>query len=305
MKCEICHKRDAKTALVKEDGDEDNELYVCAECAKAERLKRQKKSQRTRKIVEINGEIVEGDDVPPIIGAIMGAFDNVFGEIEKEVKKSATSGKKAEKAKKNEIEKPEFVKDEYRDFPLSRVVSEFRIGARLHLEGLHLIGELDAVHRSMRALGIELIGVNVDGVSDTGHVYALRYTGSTERVKRILGDLLREENNARVRLREEMPRLFGDALCRALAILKNCRLLHPGELFDLLSPLRLAAAKKNLLDGISLAEIEKSMSKIDLSDCDDSLDFEERQMKDAKLADKINKRFEEVMLTEDAEGRFL
>ena len=95
MKCEICHKRDAETALATAEGDEDNELYVCLECAKAERLKHQKKSQRTRKIVEINGQVVDGDEVPPFIGAIMGAFDDMVNEIEK-----ASGGESGEAARK-------------------------------------------------------------------------------------------------------------------------------------------------------------------------------------------------------------
>ena len=48
MKCELCHKADAAAAIVRGEGDAAEELYVCEACAKAERLRRQKKSQRTR-----------------------------------------------------------------------------------------------------------------------------------------------------------------------------------------------------------------------------------------------------------------
>ena len=124
---------------------------------------------------------------------------------------------------------------------------------------------------------------------------ALRYAGSAERAKRVAEDLLREEKNARVRLKTELPRVFGDSLCRALAILKNCRLLSPGELFDLLSPMRLAA-KQKMLDGITLAEIERMMSDADLSGSEDKMSQEERDRIDADRADEMNRRFEEVML---------
>ena len=51
MKCELCHKADAETAIRRGDGDDD-ELYVCGACAKAERQRRQKNSQRIKQIGE-------------------------------------------------------------------------------------------------------------------------------------------------------------------------------------------------------------------------------------------------------------
>ena len=308
MKCELCHNADAETAIVRGEGDAAEELYVCHACAKAERQRRQKKSQRTRKVTglppgmsmsiteirrvsddagEDAGEDENGENPPPILGAIMNAFQDMVSDIEKATKQS-----KDEKG------------PEYHDFPASRVDAAYRIGARLHLEALHLIGELDAVKRAVRALRMELVGVSADGVHETGHVYTLRYAGSSEQAKRVVEDLLREERNARVRLFEELPRVFGDSLCRALAIMKNCRLLSPGEYFDLLSPLRLAA-KEEMLDGITYEEIEKMLLEIDLTSSEDKLEQAERDRVDAERADEMNSRFEDVVLNERAEEKFL
>ena len=308
MKCELCHNADAETAIVRGEGDAAEELYVCNACAKAERQRRQKKSQRTRKvtglppgmsmsITEIRRTSDDADDgveegeggenPPPIIGAIMNAFQDMVSDIEKATKQS-----KDEKG------------PEYHDFPASRVDAAYRIGSRLHLEALHLIGELDAVKRAIRALRMELVGVCADGVNETGHVYTLRYAGSSEQVKRVVEDLLREERNARVRLFEELPRVFGDSLCRALAIMKNCRLLSPGEYFDLLSPLRLAA-KEGMLDGITDGEIERMLGETDLTSSEDKLEQAERDKVDAERADEMNARFEDVVLNERAEEKFL
>ena len=307
MKCELCHNADAETAIVRGEGDAAEELYVCHACAKAERQRRQKKSQRTRKVTglppgmsmsiteirrssdETDGadEDESGENPPPILGAIMNAFQDMVSDIEKATKQS-----KDEKG------------PEYHDFPASRVDAAYRIGSRLHLEALHLIGELDAVKRAVHALRMELVGVTADGVRDTGHVYTLRYAGSSEQVKRVVEDLLREERNARVRLFEELPRVFGDSLCRALAIMKNCRLLSPGEYFDLLSPLRLAA-KEEMLDGITYDEIEKMLLEVDLTSSEDKLEQAERDKVDAERADEMNKRFEDVILNERAEEKFL
>jgi len=294
MKCELCHNAPACEAIVPEGGSEDDELYVCSACAKAEREKRQKRSQRTRKVTGLppgvsmsiteiaptshgEGADEEGEP-PPFIGAIMNAFQDMVNGLEKGDKKERRP-----------------VAEDLIELPAERVPAEYRIKGGFHLEGLQLVGELDAVKRGLHALGMELVGLCADGVNEAGHVYSFRYQGSLERAKRVAEDLLREEKNARVRLKTELPRVFSDSLCRALAILKNCRLLSSGELFDLLSPMRLAA-KEKMLDGITLVEIERMMADADLSGSEDQMPQDERDRIDADRADEMNKRFEEVML---------
>ena len=175
MKCELCHQADAETAITRGEGDAAEELYVCHACAKAERLNRQKKSQRTRKVTGLPpgmsmsitriGPADENSDgeEPPFIGAIMNAFQDMVSDIEK-----ARQASKDEKG------------PDYHDFPASRVDAAYRIGNRLHLEALHLIGELEAVKRALHALKMDLVGVNADGIREAGHVYTLRYSGSSE-----------------------------------------------------------------------------------------------------------------------------
>lgn len=307
MKCELCQSRPAQTALVTRRDGEEVELYVCRECARAEKSRRQKKSQRTRKVTglppgvsmsvtQIGGG--DGETPPPIVSAILNAFQDMVSDIEKA--KGETDAKK----------EPVF-----HDFPCDRCDARYRIGARLHLEGLHLIGELDAVKRAVEALKMQLVGLEADGVHDAGHAYRIRYTGSTERARRVVEDILAQERNARVRLFEEMTRHFGDALCRALAILKNCRMLSGGELYDLLSPMRLAAMEK-MLDGITLKEVNGLLAELagELdaagaadADADDAEEktAEALDAEDAERADAMNKRFEDVVLNERAEGKFL
>ena len=308
MKCEICHKSDAETAITRGEGDAEEELYVCKACAKAERQRRQKKSQRTRKVTglppgmsmsiteirpvrdddETDSDENGDEDPPPFIQDFISAVTDL------------------EKAARAENDKREARKKDEKvvDFPLARIDAAFRVRSFVHLEGLHLIGELEAAKRAMHALDMDLAGLDVDGVYDAAHVFGVRYVGSSERAKRVVGDLLREERNARVRLLEEIPRVLGDSLCRALAIMKNCRLLSPGELFDLLSPMRLAA-QEDLLEGITLKEIEQMMEDCDLSGQEDTMDLPEREKVDAERADEMNKRFEDVVLNERAEGKIV
>jgi hypothetical protein len=293
MKCELCHKADAETAITRRNGDEETELYVCRACANAERKSRQKKSQRTRKVeglppgmsITVSGS---GGEPPPFIGAILDAVHGMVSDLEKA---EAAKGERRRKARKIESS-------------IQSVKAPYRLVGALHLEGLHLIGELDAAKRAAKALELELVGIDIDGVRCAGHVFRLMHGGNSGRADRFVADLVEQERNARVRLFEEMSRVFGDALCRALAILKNCRLLSPGELFDLLSPLRLAALEK-MLDGIKLAEIEKLLSSTDLSGAEDRMEQTERDRIDAERADEMNRRFEDVVLNERAEEKFL
>jgi ssDNA-binding Zn-finger/Zn-ribbon topoisomerase 1 len=301
MKCELCHKADAETAITRGEGDAEEELYVCNACAKAERQRRQKKSQRTRKvtglppgmsmsITRISGDDGDGDEPPPILGAIMNAFQDMVSDLEK-AKDEMEKSEKKRRAKTI-------------DFPCAGIPTDYRVRDRMHLEGLHLIGELEPVKRAVRALGGELYGIDADGIHETGHAYGLRYTGSSERAERVVERILESERCARVRLFEELPRVFGDSLCRALAIMKNCRLLSSGELFDLLSPMRLAAREK-MLDGITYSVVERMMRDVDLSGSEDRLDQDGRDKADAERADEMNRRFEDVVLNERAEEKFL
>lgn len=277
MKCELCHKADASEALVR-DGETDDELYVCAACAKAEKVRRQRQSQRTRK----NAEAVEGlEEAPQVVRDFVEAIKDFVGDIEMSVR---------------EVRAMREAEPDLNEIPAARAPAAFRIKGGFHLEGLHLIGEIDAVKRALHALDMDLIGICADGVNDSGHVYRLVYRGNqSERAKRVVQDILREEKNARTRLRREEPRIFTDAICRALALLKNCRLLSSGEYFDLLSPLRLAAREK-LLDGITVTEIERLMNQQDLTNSADRLPQPERDQADSVRADAVNQRFEEVLL---------
>ena len=294
MKCEICHKADAATAVTRRKDGEPEELYVCKACARELSRSRQKKSQRTRKeaqeappgmSITVSGNV--GDAPPPIIGAILDAVHGMVSDLEK-----------AQNSAKSE-EKPEM-----KPADTGMVEAAYRIGRTLHLEALHLIGELEAAIRAARALELELCGVDADGIKAVGHTFRLLHHRAKTRADRFVADIVEQERNARVRLFEDFPRVFGDSLCRALAILKNCRLLAPGELFDLLSPLRLAAIE-GMLDGIEIGEIDDMLAAIDLSGAEDRLQQDERDRIDAERADEMNRRFEDVVLNERAEDRFL
>lgn len=294
MKCEMCHKNDAECAMqITRDGVED-ELYVCSVCEREERLRRQKNSQRTRKKLMLPPgvsmsvtQIGEGEAPPQIIEALMNAVQGVVSGMGKEPPAAPSTGSR-----------------EMFDVPLDGVDGSFVLAGALQLEGLFLIGEIEAVKRSLRALDMDMAGYAINGIIDSGHVYVLKRACDAAKARRIRDRIVAQEHTARLRLMNEMPRVFGDALCRALAILKNARLLSSGELFDLLSPLRLAASG-GYIEGITPETLETLIASIDIFNKDETLDQRSRDKIDAGLADEMNRRFEDVVLNEEAEDKFL
>lgn len=185
------------------------------------------------------------------------------------------------------------------------------ISALMHLEGLHLMGDLEPVMNALEGMRMMFRGCNGDGLRNAAHIFRIRNAYSlgldeheiAERVKRIFRDLIRQEVNARLRLVYEFPRVFEDAIARSLAILRSCRLLSNFELVDLISPLRLAANLDLLRNFTRKEAVEIMITRIDrpATPSPNSYD-EQREMdrRDAALADKANRRFRNVCLNDMA-----
>lgn len=181
------------------------------------------------------------------------------------------------------------------------------ISALFHLEGLNLIGDLDPTLNALVGLRIDVHGCCGGGMKDAAHLFRLtnlRHLGIDERdlmarVGRVFGDLVQQETNARIRLVDEVPRVFEDAISRSLAILRSCRLLSEWELLDIISPLRLAA-ELGFLDHFSREEAQaltrSRLGMVEQPLPDTYEEQRERDRRDAALADKVNKRFKSVRL---------
>ena len=181
------------------------------------------------------------------------------------------------------------------------------ISALFHLEGLHLIGDLEPALNALSGLRMATHGCCGGGMRDAAHIFRIannRHLGLDERdlvarVGRVFSDLTQQETNARIRLIDEVPRVFEDAISRSLAILRSCRLLSEWELLDIVSPLRIAA-ELGFLDHFSREEaLSLTRSRIILTESPPPNTYEEqreRDRRDAALADKVNKRFKNVRL---------
>ena len=181
------------------------------------------------------------------------------------------------------------------------------ISALFHLEGLHLIGDLPPALNALSAMRMRILGREGEGMRDAAHLFRISNAsmlgiGEPElvaRTGRAFRDLAKQEINARIRLVEENPRVFEDAVARSLAILRSCRLLSEWELLDIISPLRLAA-EFGFLDRFSREDaLAITRARLEMPDTPVPLSYEEqceKDRKDGELADKVNKRFKNVRL---------
>lgn len=186
------------------------------------------------------------------------------------------------------------------------------VDGAFHLEGLHLIGDLPPVLNALEAVRFCSSSILEDGIGQAAHLFHVRNAaalGVSERAllaraRRLFDDLALQEHNARKALVEETPRILADAVSRSLAILRSARLLAPGELLDLLSPVRLAVSM-GFLDGLTRAETLALMrEQIDAPELPPSRTAEDdrrRDARDARLADRMNVRFAQVAFSPLAE----
>ncbi len=190
-----------------------------------------------------------------------------------------------------------------------------RIEAEVHLEGLHIIGDLPQVLSGLVAMRIDYQSVEMDGIRNVAHLFRISNGSSiglperalVARIARAFAQLAQQETAARKVLVAEHPLLFLDSLERALAILRNARLLSPGEYIDLLSPVRLASIM-GFLDGISREEIDKIMRRNleKPQQTPPATQEEERQRdnRDADFADRVSAFFAKVRLNDFARETF-
>ena len=185
------------------------------------------------------------------------------------------------------------------------------VQATMHLEGLHIIGDLPPALSALTALRFRYSGYTAEGVTNAAYIFRI-WNGSAiglseqellARIQRVFTDLADQETAARKVLVEEHPLLLADAIERALATLRHARLLSPTEYADMLSPIRLATIM-GFIEGITRERIDKSLRRHlerPASDPPSSPEEERiRDNRDARFAEKVNAEFANVRLTDRA-----
>ena len=145
----------------------------------------------------------------------------------------------------------------------SNVGTGLRAGAMLHLLGLRLLGEIEPVVRGLERMRLLVRGIGGEGSEAAGQIFqisnmdALGVDEETiiRRVTRICAEVMRQEQNARIRLIQESPLVLVDCLARSLSVLQNARLLATAEALEFLSAMRLGAAM-GLCTRLKVAEVD-------------------------------------------------
>ena len=186
-----------------------------------------------------------------------------------------------------------------------------RIEAEVHLEGLHIIGDLPPVLAGLTAMRIGYSGIDADGLRNVAHLFRIGNESAiglperalVTRVAHVFAQLAEQETAARKALVDEQPLLFLDSVERALAILRHARLLSPYEYIDLLSPIRLAAIM-GFLNGVTRPQIDEAMRRqLNRPFTQPPATQEEerqRDVRDADFADRVSAAFAGVRLNDFA-----
>lgn len=146
----------------------------------------------------------------------------------------------------------------------SNVGTGMRASVMLHLLGLRLLGEIEAVVRGLERMRLLVRGIGGEGSEAAGQIYQISNMdtlGVNEneivfRVMRISEEVVRQEYNARVRLIQESPLVLADCLARSLCVLQNARLLSTVEALEFLSAMRLGASL-GLFMRLKVHEVDK------------------------------------------------
>ena len=148
----------------------------------------------------------------------------------------------------------------------SNVGTGLRASVMMHLAGLRLMNEVDAVINGLEKMGFTARGLWGEGTEAHGNMFQLsnqQTLGRSEReiidgFSEIVAEVTEHEQNARTRLTETQHTNLVDWVARAYGILQNARILTSQEAADLLSALRLGV-ELGYVGGLGIPEINQIM----------------------------------------------
>lgn len=217
MLCELCHKKEARQAILHKTDDGERELYVCPACAAKhpdEGVTRDAPAEGGNGVQEEEEKSMELIKVATDVAAsIAGAFKAI--------------GDKINASKTCAI------------YNMAREKPEFEFCGAVHLKALDMLGEIRHVISAMNAVGLIPVSLELDGTRCLGSAFKIGYKeGDEDLARRWVKELIAQEGFARLRLVQEHPLLIEDAAARTVALLQNCRLISRAELVDAYSMLK-------------------------------------------------------------------
>ena len=151
----------------------------------------------------------------------------------------------------------------------SNVGTGIRASVMVHLVGLRLLGELDAVVRGLERTGFAVRGVSGEGSSAYGgfcqisnqKTLGIDELGTLHDVEDMVLSVLRAECDARARLLEVRPWTLEDAVARAYGLLRHARLLTTGEALESLSAIMLGV-DRGLIRGVDTVTLRRLLRDV-------------------------------------------
>jgi protein arginine kinase len=148
----------------------------------------------------------------------------------------------------------------------SNLGTGMRASIMLHLMGLRMTGELEAVIRGLERMRLLVRGLYGEGSESSGHIYQISNMESLgmdeqailARMRRICEEVVRQECNARIRIINDSPRIVQDFLIRALCLLQNVLMMPSGEAIELLSAVRFGVSV-GLVTGLTVQDVDELM----------------------------------------------
>ncbi|MBG88223.1 MAG: protein arginine kinase [Verrucomicrobiales bacterium] len=169
-----------------------------------------------------------------------------------------------------------------------------RVSAMLHLPGLVLAEQINQIITSVQKLGLAVRGLYGEGTEALGNVFQVsnqRTLGEseaeiTERLGKVLRQIIENEENARATLLEDKPHTVYNHIGRAYGILANAHIIASKETMNLLSLLRLGVdlgmfkgLDRGVIDELFLITQPAHLQKQHT----DKLDAEERDVRRAEM----------------------
>jgi len=139
-----------------------------------------------------------------------------------------------------------------------------RVSAMLHLPGLVLHEQINAIIQSVNKLGLAVRGLYGEGTEALGNVFQVSNQmtlGETEgviveRLEKVLAQIIEHEENARGLLLEKKPKMVYNHIGRAYGILANAHSISSKETMNLLSLMRLGV-DLGLFPGVDRALVDE------------------------------------------------
>jgi len=177
-----------------------------------------------------------------------------------------------------------------------------RVSAMLHLPGLVLAEQINAIIQSVNKLGLAVRGLYGEGTEALGNVFQVSNqmtlgepeASIVERMEKVLSQIIEHEENARASLVEKKAKTLFNQIGRAYGNLTNAHIISSKETMNLLSLMRSGVdlelfpkAEKSVVDELFLltqpAHLQKQYT--------DKLSAEER---DLLRADMLRERLQHV-----------